>query len=165
MLWIDDILLILHQRHAPLPSTVTGTNAGAAVYAGVQSGPAPIRTGYDMSRGPSYDIAKGPGYDVSRGTGYESQRMPSYDAQRGPNYDGQRAHPYDAQRGAGYDTQRGSVNDAARGATYDAPTRSLAVPYGQAAPLNNGPYGSATPPARTWNLYEAPPRSGNPVRR
>ncbi|XP_022759341.1 protein FLX-like 2 [Durio zibethinus] len=155
----------INQRYGPLPSAVTGTNAGAsaAVYGGAQSGPAPTRTGYEASRGPAYDISKGPGYDVSRGTGYESQRVPSYDAQRGSSYDGQRAHAYDAQRGAGYDTQRGSVNDASRGATYDAPARSLA--HGPAAPLNNGPYGSATPPARAGSTYEANPRGRNPVRR
>ncbi|XWS46431.1 hypothetical protein CRYUN_Cryun14cG0066100 [Craigia yunnanensis] len=165
----------IHQRHGPLPSAVTGANAGAgaAVYVGAQSGPAPTRIGYEVYRGPAYDISKGPGYDVSRGTGYEAQRLPSYDAQRGPSYDGQRAHAYDAQRGpsydgqrgVGYDTQRGSVNEASRGATYDAPARSLAVPHGQAAPLNNGPYGSATPPARAGSEYEAAPRGGNPVRR
>ncbi|XVF20520.1 hypothetical protein REPUB_Repub12eG0007600 [Reevesia pubescens] len=157
----------IHQRHGPLPSTVTGANVGAstAVYVGAQSGAAPTRTGYEGSRGPAYDITKGPGYDVSRGTGYEPQRVSGYDAQRGPSYDGQRAHAYDAQRGAGYDTQRGSVNDASRGATYDAPARSLAMQHGQAAPPNNGPYGSATPPARTGSAYDAPPRSGNPGRR
>ncbi|KAK6255647.1 hypothetical protein QUC31_017309 [Theobroma cacao] len=154
-------------RHGPLPSAATGANAGvgAAVYVGAQSGPAPRRTGYEVPRGPAYDASKGPGYDASRGPGYESQRGPSYDAQRGSGYDGQRGHAYDAQRGGGYETQRGSVNDASRGATYDAPARSLAVLHGQAAPPNNGPYGSATPPARAGSGYEAPSRGGNPVRR
>ncbi|EOY04334.1 Sarcolemmal membrane-associated protein, putative isoform 1 [Theobroma cacao] len=154
-------------RHGPLPSAATGANAGvgAAVYVGAQSGPAPRRTGYEVPRGPAYDTSKGPGYDASRGPGYESQRGPSYDAQRGSGYDGQRGHAYDAQRGGGYETQRGSVNDASRGATYDAPARSLAVLHGQAAPPNNGPYGSATPPARAGSGYEAPSRGGNPVRR
>ncbi|XP_021290681.1 protein FLX-like 2 isoform X2 [Herrania umbratica] len=158
---------VIHQRHGSLPSAATGANAGvgAAVYVGAQSGPAPRRTGYEVPRGPAYDTSKGPGYDASRGPGYESQRGPSYDAQRGSGYDGQRGHAYDAQRGGGYETQRGSVNDASRGATYDAPARSLAVPHGQAAPQNNGPYGSATPPARTGSGYEAPSRGGNPVRR
>ncbi|XP_007033410.2 PREDICTED: protein FLX-like 2 isoform X2 [Theobroma cacao] len=154
-------------RHGPLPSAATGANAGvgAAVYVGAQSGPAPRRTGYEVPRGPAYDTSKGPGYDASRGPGYESQRGPSYDAQRGSGYDGQRGHAYDAQRVGGYETQRGSVNDASRGATYDAPARSLAVLHGQAAPPNNGPYGSATPPARAGSGYEAPSRGGNPVRR
>lgn len=156
----------IHQRHGPLPSAVTGANAGAgaAVYAGAQSGPAPTRTGYEVSRGPAYDISKGPSYDVSRATGYESQRVPSYDAQRGPSYDGQRAHAFDAQRGAGYDTQRGSINDASMAATYDAQARSLAVPHGQGALPNHGPYGTTTP-ARAGSAYEAPHRSGNPARR
>ncbi|XWS75387.1 hypothetical protein CRYUN_Cryun01aG0082500 [Craigia yunnanensis] len=155
----------IHQRHGPLPSAVTGASVGssAAVYVGTQSGPAPTRTGYEVSRGPAYDISKGPGYDVSRGTGYESQRVLGYDAQRGPSYDGQTARTYDAQRGAGYDTLRGSVNDVSMGATYDATARSLAVPHGQAAPLNNGPYGSATPPALAGSAYEAPPGDRNPV--
>ncbi|XP_017975740.1 PREDICTED: protein FLX-like 2 isoform X3 [Theobroma cacao] len=158
---------VIHQRHGPLPSAATGANAGvgAAVYVGAQSGPAPRRTGYEVPRGPAYDTSKGPGYDASRGPGYESQRGPSYDAQRGSGYDGQRGHAYDAQRVGGYETQRGSVNDASRGATYDAPARSLAVLHGQAAPPNNGPYGSATPPARAGSGYEAPSRGGNPVRR
>ncbi|XVE77430.1 hypothetical protein DITRI_Ditri13aG0061900 [Diplodiscus trichospermus] len=156
----------IHQRHGPLPSAVTGANAGtgAGVYVGAQSGSVPTRTGYD-SRAPAYDISKGPGYDVSRGTGFESQRVANYDTQRGHSYDGQRTHAYDAQRGAGYDTQRGSVNYASRGATYDASARRLGLRHGPAAPMNNGPYGSATPPARAVSTYEAPPRGGNPPRR
>ncbi|XVF80354.1 hypothetical protein PTKIN_Ptkin15bG0063100 [Pterospermum kingtungense] len=154
----------IHQRHGSLQSAVTAANAGvsAPVYVGAQSGPASTRIGYEVSRGPAYDISKGPVHGVSRGTGYESQRVPSYDAQRGPGYDGQRTHAYDAQS---YDSQRGSVNNASRGATYDAPARSLTVPHAQPALPNNGPYGSATPPARIGTAYEAPARGGNPVRR
>ncbi|KAB2073414.1 hypothetical protein ERO13_A07G072900v2 [Gossypium hirsutum] len=149
----------IHQRHGALPPAATGANAGAAsVYGGTQSGsgPASMRSTYEMSRGPAYDL--------SRVSGYESQRVPAYNAQKGPSYDGQRTHVYDAQRGAGYDTQRGPVNDPSRGATYDAATRSLGMPHVQAAPLNNGPYGSATPPGRSGNAYEPPTRGGNPVR-
>lgn len=110
-------------------------------------------------------MSRGPAYDLSRVSGYDSQRVPAYNAQKGPSYDGQRTHVYDAQRGAGYDTQKGPVNDPSRGATYDAATRSLGMPHGQAAPLNIGPYGSATPPGRSGNTYEPPTRGGNPVRR
>lgn len=149
----------IHQRHGPQQSAVTGANAGVgpSLYVGAQSRPTPTRTCYEMSRGPAYDISKGPGHDVSRGTSYESQRVPSYDPQRGPSFDGQRTHAYDAQRGSSYDTQRGSVNNASRG--------SITIPHGQVVLPNNGPYGSATPPARAGTAYEAPSRGGNPVRR
>ncbi|KAK8507841.1 hypothetical protein V6N13_140582 [Hibiscus sabdariffa] len=148
----------IHQRHGVLPPASIGANVGASsAYAGSQSGSGPMRSGYEMSRGPAYDL--------SRATGYESQRVPVNDAQRGPIYDGQRTHVYDAHRGAGYDTHRGSINDPSRGATYDAAARSVAVPHGQAAPQNNGPYGSATPPGQAGNAYEPPTRGGNPDRR
>ncbi|KAE8713347.1 Protein FLX-like 2 [Hibiscus syriacus] len=147
-------------RHGALPPAAIGANVVAgSVYAGSQSGSgaAPTRSSYEMSRGRPNDF--------SRTTGHESQRVPVYDAQRGPSYGGQRAHVYDQQRGAGYDTQIGSVNDPSRGATYDAAARSLTAPRGQAAPQNNGPYGSATPPGRAGNAYEPPTRGGNPARR
>ncbi|KAK8532250.1 hypothetical protein V6N13_131588 [Hibiscus sabdariffa] len=150
----------VHQRHGALPPAAIGANVGASsIYVGSQSGsgPAPMRSGYEMSRGPVYDL--------SRATGYESQRVPVYDTQRGLGYDAQRTQLYDQQRGAGYDTQRGSLNDPSKGATHDAAARSLAGPHGQAAPQNNGPYGSATPPVRAGNTYEPPTRGGNPVRR
>ncbi|KAK8639240.1 hypothetical protein V6N13_137631 [Hibiscus sabdariffa] len=144
----------VHQRHGALPPAAIGANVGASsIYVGSQSGsgPAPMRSGYEMSRGPVYDL--------SRATGYESQRVPVYDAQRGLGYDGQRTQLYDQQRGAGYDTQRGSLNDPSKGATNDAAARSLAGPHGQAAPQNNGP------PVRAGNAYEPPTRGGNPARR
>ncbi|XP_038996367.1 protein FLX-like 2 isoform X2 [Hibiscus syriacus] len=145
----------IDQRHGSLPPAAMGANVGASyVYAGSQSGsgPAPTRPGYEMSRGRANDF--------SRTTDYESQRVPVYDVQKGPGYDGQRAHVYDQQKEAGYDTQRSSVNDPSSGATYDAAARSFAVPRGQGAPQNNGPYGSATPPGRAGNAY-----GGNPARR
>ncbi|KAK9016085.1 hypothetical protein V6N11_007168 [Hibiscus sabdariffa] len=132
----------------PLPSAATGAGEGAAVYVGAQSGPTPTRTGYEMSRGASYDIARATGYDASRGSGYEPHRVPSYDAQRGLSYDGQRG-----------------ANDASRNPAFDARARSLALPHGQAAAPNIGPYGSATAPAHAGGAYEAPPRAGNSVRR
>ncbi|GMI63427.1 hypothetical protein HRI_000012000 [Hibiscus trionum] len=145
----------IHQRHGALPPAAIGANVGANSQFG--SGPAPMRSGYEMPRGPVYDL--------SRATGYDSQRLPVYDAQRGLSYDGQRTHVYDRQRGAGYDTQRGSLNDPSKGATCDAAARSLAGPHGQATTQNNGPYGSATPPGRAGNIYEPPTRGGNPARR
>ncbi|GMY24457.1 protein FLX-like 2 [Fagus crenata] len=166
------------QGRGPLPAASGGVVATAATavgtpgYVGAQSGPAPARPGYDAPRGPGYDASggpaydaqRGPSYDALRGPGYDMQRVPNYDAQRGPTYDAQRGAIYDAQR-AGYDAQRGPGYDASRGASYDAQSRGAAGPHGHAAPPNNAPYGSATPPARGASAYDAPPRSGNPVRR
>ncbi|KAF8389851.1 hypothetical protein HHK36_024368 [Tetracentron sinense] len=72
---------------------------------------------------------------------------------------------YDAPRGPGYDASRGPGYDAPRVPGYDAQLRGAGGPQGQVAPVNNIPYGSPTPPARAGGGYEAPPRSGNPVRR
>ncbi|KAG6656187.1 hypothetical protein I3843_04G004300 [Carya illinoinensis] len=149
----------------------TAASGGTPTY-GVQSGSASARAGYDALRGPGYDASGGPAYDARRGPSYDGQRGPGYDMQRGPNYDMQRGAIYDAQKGVtydaqrpGYDTQRGPVYDASRGASYDAQSRGAAGPHGHVAPANNVPYGSATPPTRGGTAYDAPPRSGNPVRR
>ncbi|KAK4834428.1 hypothetical protein QYF36_022386 [Acer negundo] len=174
------------QGNAPLPpASNAGAGAGANVkagtpaYVGAQSAP-PARAGYDApkapgydgsSKGPGYDASKGPGYDTQRGaTNYDTQRGPGYDAPRGPAYDLQRGFGYDAQRGAGYDPQRVSGYDVQRGLGYDSRgydglSRGAGGPHGQVAPLNNVPYGSATPPARSGSGYEPPHRGGNPVRR
>ncbi|KAK3212150.1 hypothetical protein Dsin_016856 [Dipteronia sinensis] len=182
------------QGNAPLPpASNAGAGAGANVkagtpaYVGAQSAP-PARAGYDApkapgydgsSKGPGYEASKGPGYDTQRGgtnydtqrgPGYDAPRGPAYDTQRGPGYDLQRGFGYDAQRGAGYDPQRVAGYDVQRGLGYDSRgydglARGVGGPHGQVAPLNNVPYGSATPPARSGSGYEPPHRGGNPVRR
>ncbi|KAL5808255.1 hypothetical protein ACOSQ3_028946 [Xanthoceras sorbifolium] len=172
----------------------TNVRAGTPAYVGAQSGPlakasynTPKAPGYDASsKGPGYDASKGPGYDTQRGANYDTQRGPGYDAQRGPAYDAQRGpgydlqrgpsydvhrgYGYDTQRGAGYDPQRVAGFDVQRGPAYDSRgydglARGASGPHGQVAPLNNVPYGSATPPARSGSGCEPPPRGGNPVRR
>ncbi|XP_028784431.1 protein FLX-like 2 [Neltuma alba] len=139
----------------PLPAASGGVATAASVasappYVGAQPVSAPAWTGYDAPRGP----------------GYDASAMPSYDPQRGA-YDPQRLAGYDVQR-TGYDPQRGAAYDASRAVGYDAQSRGgAAPPLGHAAvPVNNMPYGSATPPARgAAGGYEAPPRGGNPSRR
>lgn len=125
---------------------------------------------YDPQRGLGYDMQRGPNYDMQRGSGYETQRVPGYDVQRGPVYEAQRAPSYIPQRGPGYDVQRGQGYDMRRAPSYD-PSRGTgfdgaprgAAPHGQVPPpLNNVPYGSATPPARSGS---GQPRGGNPARR
>lgn len=167
------------QGRAPLPAAsgggvATAAAGGTPAYVGAQAAPAPApaRAGYDAPRGSAYDTSGGPAYDAQRGPNYDAQRGPAYDMQRGPNYDLQRGTNYDAQRGAmydaqrpGYDPQRGPGYDTSRGASYDAQSRGAAGPHGHAAPANNVPYGSTTPPARGSTAYEAQPRGGNPVRR
>lgn len=84
--------------------------------------------------------------------------MTGYDTVRGSAHDSQRGAIFDAQR-TGYDPQRGPAYDASRASGYEAQSR------GAAPPMNNMPYGSATPPGRTGAGYEAPPRGGNMARR
>ncbi|KAJ4707164.1 Protein FLX-like [Melia azedarach] len=129
--------------------------------------------GYEVQRGPGYEVQRGPGYDMQRGPGYDTQRVPGYDVHRGPGYDPQRGPSYNPQRGPSYDLQRGQgyergpVYDPSRGTGYDVAARGATGLHGQLAPpLNNVPYGSATPPpARSGSVYEAAPRGGNPARR
>ncbi|XP_044478953.1 protein FLX-like 2 [Mangifera indica] len=170
--------------------TSTGVNASvsAPAFVGSQSGHPPPRAGYDAPRAPGYEPSKGPGYDAhtgsnydaQRGHGYDIHRGPGYDAQRGPGYDPQRvagydpqrvvgydlqrAHGYDAQRGQAYDMQRGPGYDSSGGASYGGPARGATAPNGQIA-LNNAPYGSATPPARSGSGHDIPPRGGHPSQR
>lgn len=99
-------------------------------------------------------------------TGYNAFRGSAYDATRGQIFDAQRTG-YDPQRGSGYEVQRGPVYDPSRAAAgYDAQSRGVAGPQGQVPPVNNMPYGSATPPARNvgGGGYDAA-RGVNPARR
>ncbi|KHN14477.1 hypothetical protein glysoja_029739 [Glycine soja] len=160
------------QGRGPLPATSGGGgNATTLITAGGQPGPAPAGTGYDAPRGPGYGASAGPAYDAQRVATYDAQRLTGYDAFRGSAYDSKRGPIFDAQRtgydpqrGPGYDMQRGPAYDAPRADGYDAQSRGAAGPHGHAPPMNNMPYGSTTPPARSGGGYEAA-RGVNPARR
>ncbi|KAH1238570.1 Protein FLX-like 2 [Glycine max] len=160
------------QGRGPLPAASGGGgNATTLITAGGQPGPAPAGTGYDAPRGPGYGASAGPAYDAQRVATYDAQRLTGYDAFRGSAYDSKRGPIFDAQRtgydpqrGPGYDMQRGPAYDAPRADGYDAQSRGAAGPHGHAPPMNNMPYGSTTPPARSGGGYEAA-RGVNPARR
>lgn len=152
------------QGRGPLPAAGGGGNTTTLATAGVQPVPTPVGTGYDAARGPGYGASAGPTYDAQRGVAYDTQRLTGYDAFRGSAsaYDSKRGPIFNAQR-TGYDPQRGLAYDAQRGPAYDAQSRGVAGPHGHAPPMNNMPYGSTTPPARSGG-YEAA-RGANPARR
>lgn len=109
-----------------------------------------------MQRGVPYDPQRLTGYDAFRGSAYDSKRGPVFDAQR---------TGYDPQRGLGYEVQRGPAYDASRAAAgYDAQSRGVAGQHGHTQPVNNMPYGSATPPARSGGGFDAA-RGVNPAAR
>ncbi|KAJ1435442.1 hypothetical protein SESBI_04950 [Sesbania bispinosa] len=159
------------QGRGPLPPASGGGSATTATTAGTQPGPASGGAGYDAPRGPGYVASAGPSYDAQRGVTYDPQRLTGYDAfrgtaydsKRGPNFDAQRT-AYDPQRGPGYDMQRGPAYEASRAAGYEAQSRGVAGPHGHTPPMNNMPYGSTTPPARSGGGFEAA-RGVNPSRR
>ncbi|KAI4352295.1 hypothetical protein L6164_006562 [Bauhinia variegata] len=135
------------QGRGPLPggAPTTATAAGAPPHLGAQTGPASARPGYDPHTGPAYDALRMTGYDTVRGYAYDSQRGAIFDAQR-----------------TGYEPQIGGPGyDPPRGPGYDPQARGAGGPHGHFPPVNNMPYGSATPPSGN----EAAPRGGNPVRR
>ncbi|KAG5093033.1 hypothetical protein JHK82_051811 [Glycine max] len=146
------------QGRGPLPAAAgsSGGNATTITTAGGQPGPAPAGTGYDAPIGPGYGASTGSTYDAQRGATYDTQRLTGSNAFRGS--------AYDSKRGSGYDMQRAPAYDAPRAAGYDAQSRGVAGPHGHARPMNNMPYGSTTPPARSGGGYE-PARGVNPARR
>ncbi|KAG4937579.1 hypothetical protein AAZX31_18G260000 [Glycine max] len=146
------------QGRGPLPAAAGsgGGNATTITTAGGQPGPAPAGTGYDAPIGPGYGASTGSTYDAQRGATYDTQRLTGSNAFRGS--------AYDSKRGSGYDMQRAPAYDAPRAAGYDAQSRGVAGPHGHARPMNNMPYGSTTPPARSGGGYE-PARGVNPARR
>ncbi|KAK7295591.1 hypothetical protein RJT34_18501 [Clitoria ternatea] len=151
------------QGRGPLPGASGGISATTVTTAGAQPGAAPVGTGYDPPRGPGYGASAGPGYDAQRGVTYDAQRLTGYDAFRGSAYDSKRGPMFDTQR-TGYDPQRGPGYDTSRAGGYDPQSRSVAGPHGHTLPVNNVPYGSATPPTRGGGGYDAA-RGVNPVRR
>ncbi|KAG4925997.1 hypothetical protein JHK87_051537 [Glycine soja] len=146
------------QGRGPLPAAAGsgGGNATTITTAGGQPGPAPAGTGYVAPIGPGYGASTGSTYDAQRGATYDTQRLTGSNAFRGS--------AYDSKRGSGYDMQRAPAYDAPRAAGYDAQSRGVAGPHGHARPMNNMPYGSTTPPARSGGGYE-PARGVNPARR
>ncbi|WJX75434.1 hypothetical protein P8452_58968 [Trifolium repens] len=164
------------QGRGSLPAASSGGgNATTATPAGAQPAPASSGTGYEAPRvgpgyipsaGPTYGTQTGSTYDPQALTGYNAFRGSAYDATRGQMFDAQRTG-YDPQRGSGYEVQRGPAYDPSRAAAgYDAQSRGVAGPQGQVPPVNNMPYGSATPPARNLGGggYDAA-RGVNPARR
>ncbi|CAK8540878.1 unnamed protein product [Lathyrus sativus] len=164
------------QGRGSLPTASSGGgNATTTTPAGAQPGSASAGTGYEVTRGgPGYIASAGPTYGTQNGSTYDPQRLTGYDAFRGSAYDaatrGQmfdaQRTGYDPQRGSGYEVQRGPAYDPSRTAGYDAQSRGGAGPQGQVPPVNNMPYGSATPPARNvgGGGYDAA-RGVNPARR
>ncbi|XP_027926165.1 protein FLX-like 2 [Vigna unguiculata] len=161
------------QGRGPLPAASGGGGSATTLAsAGAQPGPTPAATGYDAPRGPGFGASAEPNYDAQRGVTYDTQRLTgynafrggsAYDSNRGAIFDTQRSS-YDPQRGLGYDMQRGADYDSSRAGGYDTQSRGVGGPHGHAPPVNNMPYGSSTPPARSGGGYEAT-RGVNPGRR
>ncbi|XP_052729309.1 protein FLX-like 2 isoform X4 [Vigna angularis] len=159
----EDGYSVMQQGRGPLPAASGGGGSATTLAStGVQPGSTPAGTGYDPPRGPSYGSSAGPNYDTQRSVTYDTQRLTGYDAFRGSTYDSKRGAifdaqrtSYDPQRGSGYDMQRGTGYDSSRAGGYDTQSRGVGGPHGHAPPVNNIPYGSTTPPARSGGGYEA----------